>query len=78
MLKLPNTEGTYSYVAVFCNLVLIVSTCWAAIAQYPYLEGNSVIPFALLMAFTSAISLVAFFRSGKVRGKDKQRIVAHF
>jgi hypothetical protein len=78
MLELPNTEGTCSYAAVFCNLVLIVFTCRAGIAQHSYPEGYGVVPLALQTAFTPAISLAAFFRSGKARREDKQRIVSRF
>jgi len=60
--------------AVVCNVVLFASTCfivligftcWAAVAQYSYPEGTSVIPFGVLMVFTPIISLVVFCGSRK-------------
>ena len=52
--------------AILCNLVLVGFSGWAAIAQYPYPEGNSVIPFALLAVFTPIISAVTLLRSRKM------------
>ena len=34
--------------AVLGNLVLLGALCWEIVVQYPYSEGNSVIPFAVL------------------------------
>ena len=45
--------------AVLCNLVLFGASFWAAVAQYPYPEGNSVIPFAVLAVCTPILSLMA-------------------
>jgi len=64
-------------VAVVCNLVLVGFSCWAAVAQYPYPEGNGVIPFGLLMVFTPIISLVVLFRSRKRKMQEQQRTIAH-
>jgi hypothetical protein len=59
-------------VAVLCNFVLVGFTCWAAVAQYPYAEGNGVIPFALLMVLTPILTLVVLFagRKRKTQGQE--------
>ncbi len=64
-------------VAVFCNFVLVGFSSWAAVSQYPYPEGNEVIPFALLMVFTPIIRLVVLFRSGKRKMPKQQRAIVH-
>jgi hypothetical protein len=49
-------------VAVLGNIVLLAFSCWPAIAQYPYREGTSVIPFTLLMVFTPVVSVLVLVR----------------
>jgi len=68
----PSTEdaGTSSTTlahraAVLCNLMLFGASCWAVVAQYPYPEGNSVIPFAVLAVCTPILSLVALLGGGR-------------
>lgn len=74
----PSSGSTLiNRVAVFCNLVFAAFSCWAATAQYPYPEGNSVIPFALLMVFTPILSSVVLFRGGKGKGQEQQRTATH-
>ena len=63
--------------AVFCNFVLVGFSCWAAVAQYPYPEGNGVIRFGLFMVFTPIISLVVLFRSGTRKMQEPRRTIAH-
>ncbi len=53
--KRPLTHG----VAIRANLVLLAFTCWAAVAQYPYAEGNSIIPFVVLMIVTPIVTIAA-------------------
>jgi hypothetical protein len=50
--------------AVLGNLLLLGAACWAAVAQYPYPEGNSVIPFAVLVVVTPILSLLALLGGG--------------
>jgi hypothetical protein len=64
-------------VAVFCNFVLVGFSCWAAVAQYPYPEGNGVIPFGLLMVFTPIVSLVVLLGSRKRKMQEQQSTIAH-
>ena len=45
--------------AALCNLVLLGAACWAAVTQYPYPEGNGVIPFAVLVVCAPILSLMA-------------------
>ena len=59
------------YAVAACNLLLLGFTCWASVVQYPYPEGNSIIPFVLLMALTPVISLVALFL-GRTRRPQEQ------
>jgi len=51
--------------AVLGNLLLFGASCWAAVVQYPYPEGNSVIPFAVLAVCTPILSLLALLRGGR-------------
>jgi len=51
--------------AVLCNLILFGASCWAVIAQYPYPEGNSVIPFAVMAVCTPVLSLIALLGGGR-------------
>jgi len=44
---------------VLLNLVLLGASAWAAVAQYPYPEGDSLIPLAVLAVGTPALTLVA-------------------
>jgi hypothetical protein len=62
--------------AVLCNLVLLGASCWAAVAQYPYPEGNSVIPFAVLAVCTPILSLLALLRSGRMTMRADGRSAA--
>jgi hypothetical protein len=73
----PSMSTLINRVAVFCNLVLVGFSCWAAVAQYPYPEGNGVIPFGLLMVFTPIISLVVLFGSGTRKMQEPRRTIAH-
>lgn len=57
--RLPAMTLTHR-AAVLCNIVLFGVSCWAAVAQYPYIEGNSVIPFGVLAVCTPIVSVVAF------------------
>jgi len=63
--------------AVVCNFVLVGFSCWAAVTQYPYLEGNGVIPFGLLMVFTPIISLAVLFGNGTRKMQEPRRTIAH-
>jgi len=58
-------ESLPRLVAVLCNLVLAGFSCWALVSQYPYAEGNSVIPLGLLMVFTPIVSVVALLGGTK-------------
>ena len=51
--------------AVFGNLALFGASCWASVAQYPYPEGNSVIPFVLLAIGAPLLNLTALLREGR-------------
>ena len=62
--------------AIFCNLVLIGFSCWAAVAQYPYPEGNGVIPFALLMVFTPILTVAVLFAGKKGKTQERQKAIA--
>jgi len=76
LLRGGSARALITRVTVVCNLVLAALTCWAAIAHYPYPEGNGVIPFALLLLLTPIISAVVLLRSpGEPRGQ--QQVLAH-
>jgi hypothetical protein len=60
-----STRSPGNRAAVLGNLVLCGAASWAAVAQYPYPEGDSVIPFAALTVATPIVSLVALLRRGK-------------
>ena len=62
--------------AVRCNLVLLGASCWAVVAQYPYPEGNSVIPFAVLTVCTPILSLMAVLGGGRRAMREQRRIAA--
>lgn len=51
--------------AVLCNLVLVGASCWATVAQYPFPEGNSVIPFVILAICAPILSLMALLGGGR-------------
>ena len=55
---MPTRELMNRAVAV-CNVALLGVAGWAVISQYPYPEGNSVIPFAILTVCTPMLSLMA-------------------
>jgi len=46
------------------NVVLFVAACWSAIAQYPYPEGNTVIPFAVLTVLVPVLNLLSLRGAG--------------
>jgi len=58
--------------ALLCNLVLLGASCWETVAQYPYPEGNSVIPFAILTVCAPILTLIAL-RGGGRRPMGKER-----
>jgi hypothetical protein len=58
--------------AVLCNVALFAASCWAVVVQYPYPEGNSVIPFAALTLWTPILSLMAL-RGGGRRAMQEER-----
>jgi hypothetical protein len=53
--------------AVLSNVVLLGASGWAAVAQYPDAEGNSVIPFAVLAVCTPILTLMALLGGGGAR-----------
>jgi hypothetical protein len=55
--------------AVLGNLSLLGLVCWAIVTQYPYPEGPSVIPFAMLAVFTPGLSLAVLL--SQVRGGQR-------
>jgi hypothetical protein len=62
--------------AVLCNLVLFGASCWAVVAQYPYPEGNSVIPFAVLTVCTPILSLMALLGGGRRAMREERQSTA--
>ena len=74
----PSSRRAFiSRAAVLFNLALVGFSSRAAIAQYPYPEGNCVIPFGLLMVFTPIVSVAVLFRGRKGNGQEQQRTIAH-
>jgi len=59
--------------AVVCNLILLGASCWETVVQYPYPEGNSIIPFAVLAIGTPIVSLVALLAGGRSAMREKGR-----
>jgi hypothetical protein len=59
--------------AVPCNLVLLGASCWESVAQYPYPEGNSVIPFAVLTICAPILTLMARLGVGGVNTRHPKR-----
>jgi hypothetical protein len=57
--------GLTDRAAVLGNVVLLGAACWESVAQYPYPEGNSVIPFVALAVCTPILSLMALLRGGR-------------
>jgi hypothetical protein len=53
--------------AIFCNLVLLGLAAWAMVVQYPYAEGPSVIPFAVLAAFTPGLSVTTLLGAARAQ-----------
>ena len=66
------TVGLAHHAAVVGNLVVLVACGWAAVARYPYPEGNGVIPFAVLAVGTPIVSLVALL-GGRTREMHEER-----
>jgi hypothetical protein len=62
--------------ALLCNLVLFGVSAWEAVAQYPYPEGNSMVPFAVLAVGTPMLTLLALLRSGKKVRPEAGRVPA--
>jgi hypothetical protein len=50
---------------ILCNLALLGLAAWAMVVQYPYPEGPSVIPFAVLAVFTPGLSAATLFRAAR-------------
>ena len=64
MARKPGSGGpNLPRVAILCNLLLLGLAAWAMIVQYPYPEGPSVIPFAVLAMLTPALSGAALGRA---------------
>jgi hypothetical protein len=61
-----------NHATVLINLLLVGASCAAAVAQYPYPEGNGVIPFAVLAVCAPTLSLMALF-DGKRRVPWEER-----
>jgi hypothetical protein len=57
-------------VVVLCNLVLLGAACWESVAQYPYPEGDSVIPFAALTIGAPLLGLRALLGRGKTTVRE--------
>lgn len=66
----------FNVVAIICNLGLAAFSVYAAIAQYPYREGNSVIPFALLLIITPIVSLAVISRGGRPGMPEQSKNIA--
>jgi hypothetical protein len=60
-----STRSPRNRAAVLGNLALFGASCWASVAQYPYPEGNSVIPFVLLAIGAPLLNLTALLREGR-------------
>ncbi len=52
-------------VAIAANVLLFACVAWAGIAQYPYAEGNGIIPFVALMVVTPILSLAVLLKRAK-------------
>jgi hypothetical protein len=67
-----------SRTAVLGNVLLFGASCWAAVVQYPYPEGNSVIPFAVLAVCTPILSLLTLLHGGRnaMRALTRPRFLA--
>jgi hypothetical protein len=66
MARTPGSGGPLvPCVAILCNLLLLGLTAWAIVVQYPYPEGPSVIPFAVLAVLTPALSVAALRRAAR-------------
>jgi len=61
---------------VLGNVVLLGAACWESVAQYPYPEGNSVIPFVALAVCTPILSLMALLRGGRRAMREERRSTA--
>jgi hypothetical protein len=79
----PSTDGGGSSAisltqgaGVLCNVVLFRASCWAGVAQYPYSEGNSVIPFAAVTIGTPILSLAALLGGGRKAMEERRRSAA--
>lgn len=68
----PPTGGLAHHAAVAGNLVVLVACGWAAVARYPYPEGSSVIPYAVLAVVTPILNLAALL-AGVTRETRKER-----
>ena len=54
----PRVTLTYR-AAVLGNSILFGAVAWASVVQYPYPEGNSVMPFVVLAICVPIVSLLA-------------------
>lgn len=64
------TETVTGRAAALFNAVLCVAAGWAAVAQYPHPEGNSVIPFAIVTLCASILSLMVLLGAGRRAIRD--------
>jgi hypothetical protein len=69
----PSTVTLASRAAGLGNLGLLGASGWESVAQYPYPEGDSLIPFAVLAVGTPILSLIALLRGRRraVRGERR-------
>ncbi len=45
--------------SVVCNVLVFAACLWVAVGRYPYPEGNSIIPFAVLLVATPIMTVIA-------------------
>jgi hypothetical protein len=62
----PDSRGmVMPRIAASTNLVLSGFVCWALVSQYPYPEGRSVIPYAVVALLTPLLSLAVLVRAAR-------------
>ncbi len=66
--NLSSAGTVMSVVAIICNAVLLGFICWAFVDQYPHPEEEGFLAYAVLIALTPILSLVALFRRGTGEG----------
>ena len=64
-------------VAIISNIVLVLLSCWAIVAQYPHPKDDGLIAYTLFVVFTPIINIVVLLGILKSKAQEQQKTISH-